>query len=323
MSTWRWLTNRSPILDDGSVETRRLELLVALAQHGSMRAVADELGLSTSTVSQQIAALAAQTGAALVEPVGRNIRLTPAGRRLAERSVAVLAALDAALLDLAPTADPAGTVRVAGFASAIRGALLPIVAELARRRSRVQLVFHEHEPAESLTLLAADQIDLALTYDYNLAPLALAPDVTGVPLWTTAWGLGVPADTTVPARSDTTTTFQRFADRAWIGNSRNSADETVLRLIASMAGFSPRLTHTADSLDLVEDLIRAGLGVGLLPSGWPARPGVRVLELADPPVALRAHAVTRRGHDGWAPLSLVLQLLTTRSFPMQLQSVMT
>ena len=37
-------------------------------------------GLTTSTVSQQIAALAREAGTALVEPVGRRVRLTPAGR---------------------------------------------------------------------------------------------------------------------------------------------------------------------------------------------------------------------------------------------------
>ena len=40
------------------MDTRRLELLLALSRLGSMRAVADEHHLTTSTVSQQIAALA-------------------------------------------------------------------------------------------------------------------------------------------------------------------------------------------------------------------------------------------------------------------------
>ena len=43
----------------------------------------------------------------------------------------ILAAVDAARLDLDPDAEPAGTVRVAGFATAIRRSLLPVVADLA------------------------------------------------------------------------------------------------------------------------------------------------------------------------------------------------
>jgi DNA-binding transcriptional LysR family regulator len=103
--------------------------------------------------------------------------------------------------------------------------------------------------------------------------------------------------------------FAAHRERDWIGNSRNRADEHVVRTLASMAGFEPRVTHQADSLDLVEDLILAGVGVGLLPSERPTRPGVRLLPLADPAVRLRSYAVTRRGRAGWPPLALVLDLL--------------
>ena len=84
------------------VETRRLQILLELSRRGSMSSVADALGTTTSTVSQQIAALARETGTPLVEPVGRRVRLTPAGRRLAEHAVTILAAVDAAHLDLDP-----------------------------------------------------------------------------------------------------------------------------------------------------------------------------------------------------------------------------
>ena len=60
------------------METRRLELLVELSRLGSMRAVADVLGTTTSTVSQQIAVLAREMGTPLIEPTGRRVRLTPA-----------------------------------------------------------------------------------------------------------------------------------------------------------------------------------------------------------------------------------------------------
>ena len=46
--------------------------------------------------------------ATLVEPDGRRVRLTPAGRRLAEHAVTILAAVEAARLDLDPGAEPAG-----------------------------------------------------------------------------------------------------------------------------------------------------------------------------------------------------------------------
>ena len=86
-----------------------MQVLLELSRLGSMRAVADQLGMTTSSVSQQIAKLAQETGTALVEPVGRRVRLTPAGRRLADHAVKILSAVEAARLDLDPAAHPAGT----------------------------------------------------------------------------------------------------------------------------------------------------------------------------------------------------------------------
>src|SRR3954454_15275470 len=100
------------------MDPNRLRLLLELSRRGSMRAVADALGYTTSTVSQQLAVLASEAGATLIERDGRRVRLTPAGRRLAEHAVTILAALEAARTDLDPRAEPAGTVRAARFATA-------------------------------------------------------------------------------------------------------------------------------------------------------------------------------------------------------------
>jgi DNA-binding transcriptional LysR family regulator len=291
------------------MDFRRLTLLLALARHGSMRAAADELGYTTSTVSQQLAVLSREAGATLIEREGRGVRLTPAGRRLAEHAATILAAVEAARADLDPDAEAAGTVRVASFSSAIRRSLLPIATLLAADQPAVRLRIHEHEPAGALTLLAADGVDLALVYDYDLAPAPVPSPFDATPLWSVAWSLGVPAGAAPPADDDAPAAFLSFADAPWIVNSRGTADEQVVRVIASLAGFEPEIAHRADSLELVEDLILAGLGVGLLPAGRPRADGVRLLPLRDPGVMLRAYAATRRGRENWPPLALVTRLL--------------
>lgn len=285
------------------MDVRRLRLLLELSRLGSMSEVAAELGTSTSTVSQGIAALAREAGTALVEPEGRRVRLTPAGHRLAEHAVSILAAVEAARLDLDPSAEPAGVVRVAGFATAIRRSLLPTVAALAERHPGIDVRVNEHEPLEAFALLARDDIDLALVYDYNLAPASWRPEWQVTPLWEVEWGIAAPSDEE-PAPP------AAYADRPWIVNSRHTADEDVLRTVASMAGFTPRITHRIDSLELLEDLIVAGLGLALLPRGRPTHRGVRVTPLGEPRLWLRAYAVTRRGRDHWPPLRAVLEGLS-------------
>src|SRR5215475_1917272 len=107
-------------MNNAVMDPRRLELLLELSRLGSMRAVAETMHVTTSTVSQQLAVLAREAGTPLTEPAGRRVRLTPAGQRLADHAVTILAALEAARADLDPDGEPAGTVRVAGFVTAVR-----------------------------------------------------------------------------------------------------------------------------------------------------------------------------------------------------------
>lgn len=44
-----------------------------------------------------------------------------------------------------------------------------------------------------------------------------------------------------------------IADQRWAVNSRNTADEAVVRTLASLAGFVPRIAHGIDRLELVVD----------------------------------------------------------------------
>ncbi len=288
------------------MDVRRLHLLLELSRLGSMREVAEVHGLTTSTVSQQIAALAREVRTPLLEPDGRRVRLTPAGRRLADHAVTILASVEAARLDLDPESEPAGRLRIGGFETAIRASLMPIVAELDREHPQVEVLIHEYEPIEAHALLVSDDLDLALTYDYNLAPGSPDPVLSSRTLWSTAWGLGVPAS---EAPAGGTADLTAWGDRPWIVNSRNTADEDAVRTLGSLAGFTPSIRHQIDSLDLVEDLISAGYGVGLLPLERPTTPDVTVLRLTDPSVVMTAYAVTRRGRENWSPLRLVLDRL--------------
>lgn len=290
------------------MDVRRLELLLALSRLGSMQAVSATLGVTTSTVSQQIAALAREVGAPLIEPDGRRVRLTPAGRRLAGHAVDILAAHEAARADLDPSAEPAGTVRVAAFHTVIRDSLLPVVHRLAAQHPAVRLEIQEQEPPEALALLERDEVDLVLSYDYNLAPAAVDPALESTPLWESSWGLAVPSR----SRRTTGTTAEvlaAFADSDWIVNSRHTADEHVVRTLAALAGFEPHITQRADTLQLVQEMITAGLGVALMPAAYPKTTGISLRRLRTPEPQMRAYALTRRGRTNWPPLSLVLSLL--------------
>src|SRR3954471_14064225 len=86
----------------------KLRALVELSRLGTMTAVATSTGYGTSAVSQQLAALERQVGTRLLESHGRRVRLTPAGRRLAEHGRTILAAVTAAELEGSARDEPHG-----------------------------------------------------------------------------------------------------------------------------------------------------------------------------------------------------------------------
>src|ERR687886_2199644 len=124
-----------------------LKVLDAVARHGSVTAAARELHYSQPSVTHHLGRLEAEPGAQLVQRVGRGIRLTPAGRLLADRAAEIIGRIDAAHAELsAHVGLTAGRVRLAAFASAI-GSLIPAaVATLAARHPSLEISLTDTHP---------------------------------------------------------------------------------------------------------------------------------------------------------------------------------
>src|SRR5246127_3317970 len=90
------------------LDVTRLRVLVAVARCGSVTAAARALNYAQPSVSHHLARLEAETGIKLIQRAGRGIRLTAAGRLLAERAAEVIGRLDAAENELAAYTGPRG-----------------------------------------------------------------------------------------------------------------------------------------------------------------------------------------------------------------------
>src|SRR5262249_56889085 len=80
----------------------RLRVLAAIAAHSSVTKAAKQLNYSQPAVSHHLARLDAETGARLVQRIGRGIRLTPEGGRLRGPATATVCRVDTAAPDPAP-----------------------------------------------------------------------------------------------------------------------------------------------------------------------------------------------------------------------------
>src|SRR5271168_1424109 len=150
------------------LDVTRLRVLVAVARHGSVTAAADALNYAQPSVSHHLARLEAETGTKLVQRAGRGIRLTDAGRLLAERAVEIIGRLDAAENELVVFAGlRAGRLRLAAFPSAL-GTIVPTAAAILHdRHPGFDLRLTEAEPPEALRMLRAGYVDVALIFRHE------------------------------------------------------------------------------------------------------------------------------------------------------------
>jgi DNA-binding transcriptional LysR family regulator len=150
------------------LDVNRLRVIDAVARHGSVTAAAKELHYSQPSVTHHLARLEAETGAQLLQRVGRGIRLTPAGQLLADRAAEIIGRIDAAGAELsAHVGLNAGRVRLAAFASA-NGSLVPAtLATLADRYPSLEISVTDTHPLDALELLRTGKVEVAVIFRYE------------------------------------------------------------------------------------------------------------------------------------------------------------
>jgi DNA-binding transcriptional LysR family regulator len=300
------------------LDVTRLRVLVAVARCGSVTAAARALNYAQPSVSHHLARLEAETGTKLIQRAGRGIRLTDAGRLLAERAAEVIGRLDAAENELAAyTGLRAGRLRLAAFPSAL-GTIVPAAAALLREHQPgVDLRLTEAEPPEALRMLRAGYVDVALVFRYSEDKSESAdPDEeedNGIDLTeglrerlllTEPVHLVTSAHSAAPGEAEPSADLAGYARHRWIaGCDRCRAN--LLRQCA-LAGFTPKIAFTTDDYIAVQALVAADLGVSTLPAlclRAARHPGIRTVPL---PGAHRYVLAVRYGDPPDPPAVTVL-----------------
>jgi molybdate transport repressor ModE-like protein len=235
------------------LDVNRLRVIDAVARHGSVTAAAKELHYSQPTVTHHIARLENETGAQLLQRVGRGIRLTQAGQLLADRAAEIIGRIDAASAELsAHVGLSAGRVRLAGFASAI-GSLVPrAVAALAASHPGLQVSLTDAHPPEALELLRTGHVDAAIIFRYDETEAEPAGVRLHHLLDDPLYLLSARGGSTLAALRDAT----------WIAGCERCRSH-LLALCAD-EGFEPRIGYTSDDMVVMQTLVAAGLGVTTL-----------------------------------------------------------
>lgn len=241
------------------MELRQLRYFKAVAEHGGFSAAAGILRIAQSALSRQIGLLEAECGGQLFERGVRGVALTPAGELLLGRAAFLLRQVEDARSDVqAENANPRGIVRLGSTPSV--GALLyrPLAVRFLDRFPRVRLQLIEAITPDPLTSLLNGTLDLAIvTRPASMDGVTFTPlFLERLCLFGPRGALRPPSDE-VEAEALLDVPLVVPSGIPWLPRLRPLLGERVHRL-------QPRVEVV--SMNCMTEMVRAGLGLGVVPT---------------------------------------------------------
>ena len=275
------------------LQVEELRSFVVLADELHFGRASRRLFISQPALSKQIRRLEEKVGGALFTRTRRKVEITEAGRVLLAGADKVLRE-DEAALSLAREAvlGRAGTLRI-GFGIASVSEILPrTILRFRKTYSQVELKMRDMSTPAQIAALVEGNIDIGIVR----LPIAHT-ELDSLPLFHEQLVVATSGSLSYNSRQGLAALRNQpfvFFPRA----TSATLHDHVLGL-CRRAGFSPTIVQEASELFTILNLVRAGLGVSLVPSA--ARrmgvPGVRFHDLSVPEAKWRIGIAWNRLSD--------------------------
>ncbi|MGN6408955.1 MAG: LysR family transcriptional regulator [Curtobacterium sp.] len=286
------------------IDPRRLQLLAQLERLGTVAAVADELHLTPSGVSMQLAALEREAGVPITERAGRRLRLTPAGNVLARHGRELAATLTMAEFELdSIRSGTAGRYRIAVFPTAAQSIVAPLARALLTEGSALHLDIDVLEPDDAIAALVSGAADLAVVHGYTNLPVRSTPRLQAAPLGS--------EPVLLATNEPTSGSLADVAEQPFVAAPEGLSCARMVTTACRAAGFEPQVVVRTVDYAVQLALVAAGVGVALVPrmAAAPTPDDVHVRPV-DPPIRRALSVVTRAGRDRDAGLRVLVERTT-------------
>lgn len=272
-----------------------MRYVLAVAETGGFTRAAERCHVAQSALSHQVARLERELGARLFDRTSRRVRLTAAGEAFLP---AARQALDAAERARAEVAAASGELRgrlAIGAIPTVTAVDLPSALK----------TFHVRHPQVRITLRVGASDELAEQVRQgalDIAFLGLPPSVRPKGVRGLALARGELVAVVAPGHplADPPADaggvdLRRLSDEVFVDFPAGTAARAQSDEAFAAAGVTREVAFEITNADLMARLVRLGLGIALMPAAFaPELPGVRVVELRDPP--------TRVEHLIWSRL---------------------
>ena len=255
------------------MELRQLRYFAAVARHGHFGRAAEELYVTQSALSQQVARLEEELGLALALRTSRGVQLTPAGAELLEHAEEILGRVEHARAAIDAHAGAVrGAARLASTAHDAGGLAVGVAA------------FHAARPGVRLSVrlvAAAEAVALTVNGSVDAAVVGVHGDVPQLPSGLLAETLraeelviaGAPGSAFA---ADGFVTIETLRGAPLLLPTRGTAVRAAVDGWCQRAGFSPLPVVETDDPRMLRELVGRGLGLTALPPSWLRGPGPEV-----------------------------------------------
>lgn len=279
------------------LEARRLRIFTAVAERGSFTAAAEELFMTHSAVSQQMALLERQLGVSLLVRGPRGVELTEAGRVLAERATVLLGAIGDIEREMRDLKAQRASVRLGAFPTAGADLIPRVVKQYRKRYPEIRVMLSSAHAGDMPGYLRDGSIHIGLVWDYDFAPRTIPADIEWVSLVDDPLCVLVPPDH--PLAGESEVELAELAGEEWVVREHRPPYDDAFTVMCRLAGFEPNIGFVTDDYPSAQGLVAARVGISVAPrlSLVARRPDVVAVPIADPAPRRRIAAVRlRAGH---------------------------
>ena len=242
------------------MDTALLSAFIEVAETGSFSRAAIRLHLSQPAVSKRIAALEAQAGAALFDRVGRDIRLTEAGRTLLPYARRSLAEIEDAGRALSRLSGEVGGRLSIGTSHHIGLHRLPaVLRDFTQRYPAVDLDLHFMDSEEACHAVEQGKLELGVV-TLPLEPIARLEQKL---IWPDPMAFVVASDH--PLARKRRLKLAEIARYPALLPDEKTYTHRIVQAALRQHGVSPRVRLATNYLETLKMLVGIGLGWSVLP----------------------------------------------------------
>jgi DNA-binding transcriptional LysR family regulator len=257
-----------------------LELVVHVAEAGSITHGAARTHLTLPSASARIRALERTVGATLFDRGRRGVTPTPAGALLLRHARTVRLAVATMRTELAEFAEGYGaTVRVLANTAATASLLTPAVTSFLAAHPKARVDLEERPSHRIVAAIAERRADLGIVADTVALGALDTHTLRADPLVAV-----LPAHDPLAARASVA--YSEILTRDFVGLNHPSALQEHLEGHALPLGHRPTYRVRLPGIDAVCQAVAAGIGVAILPrhtiQPWLAGGTIAAIDLDDP-----------------------------------------